>query len=247
MPVEKVAPSIRRILAPNPSPWTLEGTNTYLIGESSVYVLDPGPSIQSHLDEIVETAGVISGILLTHSHPDHAESVQELAARTDAPILEPEVLDIDGATLRPVATPGHSSDHFCYLLEERGILFSGDHVLGRGTTVVAYPDGDMRAYLASLARVKELSPNSILPGHGPTIDDPAPVLEFYGKHRLQREAKVRAALSKEPRPIGEILGLAYDDVQQEVLPAAELSLRAHLRKLQEDGEAAVEGDSWHLR
>jgi len=244
---ERLSPLVRRVLAPNPSPWTLEGTNTYLVGRARPVVIDPGPDDPAHLDAVLEEAGGASGILLTHRHPDHAEGAAAFAARADAPILDEDETAVDGGRLRRIPTPGHSSDHVAFLLAEEHALFSGDHVLGRGTTVVAHPDGDMRAYLESLERVQELAPSRIYPGHGPVIEDPEPVLAFYRRHRGEREAKVIAALGVQARSLDEILARAYDDVAPEVEPAARLSLQAHLAKLVDDGLAHAEGDAWRLR
>jgi glyoxylase-like metal-dependent hydrolase (beta-lactamase superfamily II) len=156
---ERCSALVRRILAPNPSPWTLEGTNTWLVGLRAPIVIDPGPPIDEHLDAILEAAGEVRAVLLTHTHRDHAEGAEAFAARASAPLAvahpplnghlcataEPLVdgqrIVADGATLTVVATPGHASDHVAFLLEEEQAMFTGDHVLGRGTTVVAHPDG----------------------------------------------------------------------------------------------------------
>ncbi|MFP5225235.1 MAG: MBL fold metallo-hydrolase [Actinomycetota bacterium] len=250
MTVEMLAEGVRRILAPNPGPWTLEGTNTYLLGHRRVVVLDPGPDTQTHLDAIRTASPEICAVLLTHRHPDHAESAEHLASSLGVALLEPrdgEPVVLDHATLETIATPGHSSDHRCFLLREARILFSGDHVLGRGTTVVAHPDGDMSDYMRSLDRLIGMDISTIYPGHGPTIENPAEVLQGYRQHRLARETKVLNSVSEGPRDLEQILGIAYDDVAEEVLPAARLSLRAHLDKLVADGVLTHEEDRWRLR
>jgi glyoxylase-like metal-dependent hydrolase (beta-lactamase superfamily II) len=249
MTVETLAQGVRRILAPNPGPWTLEGTNTYLLGDSRVVVLDPGPSIPEHLDTIRREAPQISAVLLSHRHADHAESAEDLASWLGVDLLEPddgETITLDRGVLETIATPGHSSDHRCFLLRETRTLFSGDHVLGRGTTVVAHPDGDMSDYMRSLDRLMALDISVIYPGHGPVLDDPSATLEAYRRHRLAREAKVLSALSEDARDLERVLEVAYDDVDASVLPAARLSLRAHLDKLVADGAIHAEGDSWRL-
>lgn len=253
---------MRRILAPNPSPWTLEGTNTWLVGLRAPLVIDPGPPIDEHLDAILEAAGEVRAVLLTHTHRDHAEGAEAFAARARAPLAvahpplnaqlcataEPladgQRIAADGATLTVVATPGHASDHVAFWLEEEQALFTGDHVLGRGTTVVAHPDGDMRAYLASLDRVRNLEPRRLYPGHGPIVEDPTAVLDFYKQHRLEREAQVLAVLDATPKHLETILGHVYADVAPQVLPAARLSLAAHLEKLVADGVAIEHEGTW---
>jgi glyoxylase-like metal-dependent hydrolase (beta-lactamase superfamily II) len=260
--VERSSPLVRRVLAPNPSPWTLEGTNTWLVGLRAPLVIDPGPAIEAHLDAILEAAGEVRAILLTHTHRDHAEGALAFAVRAKAPlaVVQPaanpslcagaevltdgQLIVADGATLTVVTTPGHSSDHAAFWLEEERAMFTGDHVLGRGTTVVVHPDGDMRAYLASLERVRALDPVRIYPGHGPILDDPVPVLDFYRRHRLEREATVLAALDGTPRTLDDLLPSTYRDVPAEVLPAAKMSLAAHLDKLVADGLAFEEAGAW---
>lgn len=247
MPVVSLSPMVRKILAPNPSPWTLEGTNTYLLGETECIVIDPGPMIAEHLEAVLNAAKKVSGILLTHHHPDHAEGADAFVEMTGAPVIEEDEIAVAGSTLRRIPTPGHSSDHVSFHLASEDVLFSGDHVLGRGTTVVAHPDGNMSAYMASLDRVMELAPRHIYPGHGPVIDEPAAVLAFYKRHRGEREAKILAAVAASPTPLDELLATVYSDVSQEVLPAAKLSLLAHLHKLASEGRVMPEGDAWRLR
>lgn len=247
MSVDELEIGVRRILAPNPGPWTLEGTNTYLLGLERVTVLDPGPASAEHLDAIMAAAPRIDRILLTHRHRDHAESAEALADRLGVDVAEPgdgERLELEVGMLLTIATPGHSSDHRCFMLEPTAALFSGDHVLGRGTTVVAYPDGDMSQYLTSLEAVTRAGPSVIYPGHGPTVSDPRAVLEAYRTHRLARETKVLTALGGTPLSVEEILARAYDDVVPAVLPAAELSLRAHLHKLANERLAVETEDGW---
>jgi glyoxylase-like metal-dependent hydrolase (beta-lactamase superfamily II) len=261
---ERYSPLVRRVLAPNPSPWTLDGTNTWLVGLRSPIVIDPGPEIDSHFEAILEAAGEVRAILLTHSHRDHAEGAARFAAITRAPlaIMQPalnaslcsdaeplidgQIITADSASLRVVATPGHASDHSAFLLTEEHALFTGDHVLGKGTTVVAHPDGNMRAYMHSLDQLIDLRPKRIYPGHGPVIDDPAPVLNFYKKHRLERETAVLETLSETPQDLETILNQVYTDVAPAVLPAARLSLAAHLEKLVSDRKASEENGTWRI-
>jgi glyoxylase-like metal-dependent hydrolase (beta-lactamase superfamily II) len=255
---ERVSDLVRLVRAPNPSPITLEGTNTYLIGDRAPVVIDPGPAIQSHLDAVMEEAGDVSLVLLTHRHPDHAESAERFAAAAKAPLAAWASAPVDGcephavadgqrvaasgATLTAMFTPGHASDHLSFLLEEEGALFTGDHVLGRGTTVIAWPDGNLAAYMASLDRARAARPKRLYPGHGPVVDDPAPVLDYYVEHRLQREREVLGALDAGDETIEQMVARIYAAYDRALWGAAALSVRAHLEKLRaEDAVAETEG------
>lgn len=246
----RLSPLVRVVLAPNPSPMTLEGTNTYLIGERPAIVLDPGPSDEGHLDRVLAEAGEVALVLLSHRHRDHAAAAGRFAEMAGAPVAafpgargdaigvaDGEEVGTGDARLRAVATPGHSSDHLCFLLIAEGALFTGDHVLGSGTTVVAHPDGDMAAYLGSLERIRELGPRRMYPGHGPVIEEPAPVLDYYVRHRLEREGQVLDALEAGCRTVAEIVARIYADVDPALHPAAALTVRAHLAKLAREGRA----------
>src|SRR5207248_2872898 len=206
-----LSPMVRRVLAPNPGVMTGPGTNTYLVGIDEVAVIDPAIDDAGHLDAIVGCGGDrIRWIFCTHTHPDHSPGAAALKERTGAEVLAFESRDglavdtsiEDGyqieATefrLRAVHTPGHASNHLCYLLEEERLLFSGDHIMQGSTVVIAPPDGDMAAYLDSLARVRELRLRSIAPGHGFLIDDPHAVIDDYLAHRLERERQVLDAVA----------------------------------------------------
>jgi glyoxylase-like metal-dependent hydrolase (beta-lactamase superfamily II) len=251
------------ILAPNPSPITLEGTNTYLIGDArSVIVLDPGPDDDDHLASIrAAVAGAkVPAVLLTHHHIDHDESAHRTAEmlgsivaaspkdgrENEVPVREGERFGADGVFLTPIATPGHSSDHFCYLLEEDKTLFTGDHILGRGTTVVAFPDGDMGAYMESLERVRELAArvDRYYPGHGPVVENPGAVVDEYIEHRLMRERQVIDGLEAGPATPEELVARIYTDVDPVLHPVAALSVRAHLAELARRGIAVQDGERW---
>ena len=251
---------VRLILAPNPSPMTLEGTNTYLIGgEDAVIVLDPGPNDEAHVASVaaaVAGANVIA-VLLTHKHPDHSEAAERCARMfdtvvagdapagpNDVPVSDGQRFGGDGVFLTAVATPGHSSDHLCFLLEEERTVFTGDHILGRGTTVVAHPDGDMGAYLASLRRLQGLSVDRLYPGHGPVVEAPAAVIAEYIDHRLMRERQVLDGLADGPATPEELVARIYVDVDPVLHPVAALSVRAHLTKLMRDGLAVEDGERW---
>jgi len=247
----------RCVLAPNPSPMTLDGTNTWVIADAAspaVAVVDPGPDDEGHLRRVLAVAGAadrrVAMIVLTHGHHDHAAGAARFAAMSGAPVaaLDPahrlgseglvhgDVLEVAGCELRVVGTPGHSADSVSLLLAGDGALLTGDTVLGRGTTVIAR-DGALGDYLRTLGELRELADISglrvLLPGHGPVLDDPAGVLDYYIAHRRERLDQVRAALAAGARTPAEIAAIVYVDVDPAVLPAAEWSIRAQLEYLNE--------------
>jgi glyoxylase-like metal-dependent hydrolase (beta-lactamase superfamily II) len=230
-------PEILRLIAPNPGPMTLEGTNTYLYGADPCVAIDPGPDDAGHLDA-VRAAGAERGgialILLTHSHGDHAEGAERLGAEV--------VLPGDGEEhggLRAVATPGHSPDHVC-LLTSDGVCFSGDLVLGEGSTFVPPDGGSLAAYMDSLRRMQAEPIELICPGHGPWIEDPAAKLAEYVEHREMRERRLLAALERGERSREALLAEAWSDVPAELRPAAALVMQAHLDKLEAEGKLPTE-------
>ncbi len=266
---EQLAPSIRRVVAPNPGMMTGPGTNTYLLGTRSVTVIDPGPYIPEHQSRIRRAApGPIQQILVTHTHRDHSPGAMPLAAATGAKVLGPlppdgarqdhsfqpdrllrdgDEVQADAAALRVVATPGHASNHLCYLHHPGGWLFTGDHIMQGSTVVIAPPDGDMSVYLQSLRRLQTLNLKRLAPGHGDVMGDPQGVVRWLLAHRAKREAKVVAAL--EARPVSlvdELLPVVYADVDEAVLPVARLSLLAHLLKLAQDNRAVCKDERWRL-
>ncbi|HWT07902.1 MAG TPA: MBL fold metallo-hydrolase [Roseomonas sp.] len=277
--VQQVAPGVRRVLCGNPGPFTFRGTNTWIIGQgASVAVLDPGPQDAAHLAAILRaTEGErITDILVSHTHRDHSPGVAALQAATGAPShgfgphmtppdqggeggdhgFHPDALLPDGATvegdgwrLRAIHTPGHCANHLCFALEGTGILFSADHVMSWSTTVVSPPDGDMAAYMRSLARLAERDDRLYLPGHGPPLPDPAPFVAALAAHRREREAMVEAALRAARRATAQelvppVYGPALD---ARLVPAAARSLLAHLVKLAAEGMAIRDGDHWEPR
>lgn len=252
----------RCVLAPNANMMTLDGTNTWILrepdGRRSV-VIDPGPPDPAHLDAVAAAAGDVAVVLLTHHHIDHSESAREFAERMGCGVraLDPayqlgseglgegDVIAVDGLEVHVVATPGHTSDSLCFVVPADGAVLTGDTVLGRGTTVVAHPDGELGAYLDSLDRLHALAAanqvRSIWPGHGPVIDDALGVLDFYISHRQERLDQVRDALATlrgRSGPVGEelprrVVEVVYADVDPILWPAAELSVRAQLAYLAE--------------
>jgi glyoxylase-like metal-dependent hydrolase (beta-lactamase superfamily II)/8-oxo-dGTP pyrophosphatase MutT (NUDIX family) len=256
-----------RLIAPNPGMMTGPGTNTYLVGEQDLAVIDPGPDIDSHIEKLVaEGKGRIRWILCTHTHLDHSPAAAKLKAATGAMVLgrpapagqdasfapdqvvnDGERLYLGGVGLRAIHTPGHASNHLCYLLEDSRMLFTGDHVMQGSTVVINPPDGDMRAYLASLERLLAEDLAILAPGHGYLIGAPRKELRRLIAHRLAREKKVVASLQKlRAATLDELLPLVYDDVPVRIHGAAARSLTAHLDKLVAEGAARADGGRYAL-
>lgn len=219
-----------KILAPNPGPMTLEGTNTYLVGSDPCVVIDPGSEDPAHLEAIRAVAaerGGIGRVLLTHSHADHTAGAEE---------LEVEVVLAEGGEehfgLLAVATPGHAADHVAYLAG--GVCFAGDLVLGLGSTIVPPGGGALAAYMDSLALLQASDIDLIAPGHGPWITDPAAKLAEYVEHRQMRERRLLTALDGGERSRAALLAAVWDDVPAELLPMAAMAMEAHLEKLEEE-------------
>jgi glyoxylase-like metal-dependent hydrolase (beta-lactamase superfamily II) len=268
--LDEIAPHVRRLVANNPGFMTGPGTNTYIIGRTRFLVIDPGPDDARHLQRILDlTQGSIEAVLVTHTHRDHSPGAVTLARLTGAASLgrsapddarhdetfvptrtlgDGDTAEAEGLTLRALHTPGHASNHLCYLLEAHGLLFSGDHLIQGSTVVIAPPDGHMNSYLHSLQRLAQEPIERIAPGHGVVIDNAKAEIARIVAHRLQREAKVVQALETSPDSDLEILVRAvYSDVDPRVHPVAQASLLAHLIKLQEDGIAECKADRWRLR
>ena len=204
---------------------TLTGTNSYIVGSDPAYVIDPGPEDEGHVAALraeAERRGGLGGILLTHSHADHSAAAPML----DAPVIEPGPLQV-------VPTPGHSEDHVCFVLDR--VCFTGDLILGEGSTFVPPDGGSLTAYLDSLERVAELELELYCPGHGPYVTDPAAKVREYIDHRLDRERKLVAALEGGERSRARLLDAAWDDVPDELRPAAAAVMQAHLEKLDAEG------------
>ncbi|MEU3293054.1 MBL fold metallo-hydrolase [Streptomyces longwoodensis] len=253
-------PRAVNVLAPNASAMTLDGTNTWILSEPDsalAVVVDPGPLDDGHLRRVIDTAEEagqrVALTLLTHGHPDHAEGAARFAGLTGTKVraLDPalrlgdeglaagNVVEVGGLELRVVPTPGHTADSLCFHLPAEGAVLTGDTILGRGTTVVAHPDGRLGDYLDSLRRLRSLTVDdgvhTVLPGHGPVLEDAQGAVEFYLAHRAHRLAQVETAVEDGFRTPEEVVAHVYADVDRSLWPAAELSVRAQLEYLREHG------------
>ncbi|HEX8125772.1 MAG TPA: MBL fold metallo-hydrolase [Allosphingosinicella sp.] len=275
--VERLASRIRRVLAPNPSPFTYTGTQTYIIGEGEVAVIDPGPDLPTHLEALEAALGGerVAAILCTHTHRDHSPASRPLKAATGAPIVgcaplclddsgpradesfdfdyrpdrilaDGESLDGQGWAVEAVATPGHTSNHLCLALAGDGILFTGDHVMGWSTSVVAPPDGDMADYMASLDRLLERPDRIYYPAHGPAVEDPHAHVRRLIEHRRMRERQIVAHLERGEERIPAMVEAMYSGIDRRLFPAAGRSVLAHLVDLERRRLVAREGERWTL-
>lgn len=247
---------ISKITAPNPGPFTLDGTQTWLLGDTAV--LDPGPSIDSHVEAIRAAMPRLRTILITHRHGDHAPAAVPLKRATGARIIAPRNVldevdggrivdervsggehialdDIDiGVDVEVIATPGHTNEHVCYLTSD-GDLFTGDTILGAGTTTIFPPDGNMADYLRSLRTLRARNPQRIFPAHGPVRDDAVALIDEYIAHRLEREQQVLDAIARGARSPKEMRTMIYPELDPRLHRAAEIQIGAHIEKLREDG------------
>ena len=263
---------VRRIVAPNPGPMTGPGTNTYVVGETDLVVVDPGPAEPSHIDAILSCVGDrLRYIACTHTHPDHSPAAAVLADATGATLVGRTTVDDrhqdlsfqpasqieddkcvtgEGWTLRAIRTPGHVDNHVCYLLDEEGMVFAGDHIMNGSTVVIVPPGGNMAHYIASLRRLLDYDVQVVAPGHGELIPDCRGEVEKLVRHRLLREAKVVGALSDQAQSLDDLVVTVYDDVDPMMHEWAKLSLLAHLIKLEDERrtrKTAQEGvDRWQL-
>ena len=259
---------VRRIIAPNPGPMTGDGTNTYLVGEHELAVIDPGPDIPEHIDALLKSGQErIRWILCTHTHPDHSPAAAILKEKTGAKVVgafandglhqdtsfspdleinDDEIIHGDGWDLRAIWTPGHVSNHYCYLLEQQGIVFAGDHIMNGSTVVIVPPGGDMTDYINSLRRILDYEIKYIAPGHGDLIPDCRAEVEKLVAHRLGRERKVLAGLkSISPANLDELVVIVYTDVDSSLHEWAKLSMTAHLIKLEREGHVFIDKeDRW---
>jgi glyoxylase-like metal-dependent hydrolase (beta-lactamase superfamily II) len=239
-------------VAPNPGPYTGPGTNTWIVDGGPVkVVIDPGPDDDGHLEAIDRrlSGATVGVVLVTHSHPDHLPLAERLAAGHHASVLRfPELADGDVVragrlNLTALHTPGHSADHLCFWIPEDSVVFTGDLVLGKGSSMVTYPDGNVAAYLRSLEKVAALKPTLLFPGHWDPVMDAMGKLEEYRRHRLEREAQVLVEVRRGGGTARELTRRVYgSEVGEELLVAAEMTMRAHLEKLIDDGLVRVNRD-----
>ncbi len=274
--IEQPEPLVRRVLAPNPSPYTYTGTQTYLVGNAgTIAVIDPGPDDARHLAalEAAISDDKIGAIMCTHTHRDHSPAAKPLAERTGAPIVgcaplvlndlgpradapfdrtyEPDRVLEDGEsmtgpgwTLTAVATPGHTSNHLCFALEESGALFTGDHVMGWSTSVIVPPDGDMSDYMASLAKLYEREDRVYYSAHGAPIERPRQLVRGMMGHRRQRENQILRLLGEAPQEIEALVPQMYKGLDPRLTGAAGMSVKAHLIDLERRGIVSRSGDIW---
>lgn len=255
----EISPGIRRIVAPNPSPMTYNGTNSWLVDwEGGIVLIDPGSEDDAHLDAILEECGGrLSHILLTHTHHDHLDGALDLSDRAGVPTagfrvsadagFDADIKLDDGSRiggLTVLHTPGHSMDHLCFARDD-GIVFSGDHVMGWSTSVVPPPPyGDLAAFIANLQRVRDLHCRLMLSAHGPAITDPFDTVQGLIEHRMAREHSIAALLEHQPSPIETLLGRAYVNLRPALLGPARANLLSHLVKLEQDGRATHSDTGW---
>jgi glyoxylase-like metal-dependent hydrolase (beta-lactamase superfamily II) len=261
---------VSRITASNGGVMTGPGTNTYLVGQKELAVIDPGPADQSHIDNILAAVGDrLKWILVTHTHPDHSPAAQALATATGARVMGNKLSDNDGFqddsftpeqsfahdeclstdefTVRALLTPGHVDNHICYLVEEDGVLLTGDHIMQGSTVVIIPPHGDMKDYIDSLRLLLDYPLSAIGPGHGFLIDNPVAEIQWLVDHRLGREDKVVAGLSQcGLTTLDELTPVVYADVDTSLHPIARYSLWAHIIKLQKEGRVIAREEQWEL-
>jgi glyoxylase-like metal-dependent hydrolase (beta-lactamase superfamily II) len=259
-----------RLLAPNPSPYTSEGTWVHLLGENSLVVIDPGPADPAHIEalEAAIAGRMVEAILITHTHRDHSPAAAPLSARTGAPVwgcaplvvpgdqesgfdsgyapdrilADGEVLELAGRQIEVVHTPGHTSNHLCFAAGDR--LFSGDHVMGWSTTVVIPPDGHMGAYMASLAKLQQRPETLYHPAHGEPVEDPQRLLRGLLTHRVQRERQLLRLVAEQPGTLEDVTTRAYPALDPRLIPAARATALAHLITLEEQGAVACVDKQW---
>ena len=270
MTITELSPLVRRITAGNSSVFTGPGTNTYLVGTEEITVIDPGPAMPEHIENIAKACGDdIKQILVTHTHPDHSPGAKLLHQRTAAPVMGmyalhkqtqdktfkankvledgDEIREIE-YTLKAIHTPGHASNHLCYLLEEEKMIFTGDHIMEGSTVVIGPPDGNMKQYIESLEKLKQFDMSLIAPGHGNLMKDPKSVVDWIVSHRMFREKKVVDALTEFSKAnLDQLVEKVYDDFDERLHGIARDSLLAHLNKLIEEDKAVSKGNEFHWK
>lgn len=270
--LEPLGPGLSRLLAPNPSPFTGEGTWVHLIGTDRLAILDPGPADPVHLDALtaVIAGRAVDTILVTHTHRDHSPAAAPLSAQTGAPVwgcaplaipgnqeagfdttyapdrvlIDGETIELAGETIEAVHTPGHTSNHLCFAMGNR--LFSGDHVMGWSTTVVIPPDGHMGAYMASLQKLQQRTETLYHPAHGEPVEDPQRLLRGMLTHRVQRERQLLRLLEEAPSSLADLTARAYPALDPRLRPAAEATALAHLITLEERGAVTCVQGLWKV-
>ena len=269
--LEQLEPGIARVLAHNPSAFTYYGTQTYLIGQDEVAVVDPGPALAEHVAALELAIGgrPVVAIMCTHTHRDHSPASRPLASATGAPIIgcaplamegtgleagfdrdyapdrilsDGEALQVDGKDIVAVATPGHTSNHLCFAYERA--LLTGDHVMGWSTTVVIPPDGDMADYMASLEKLRQRDDDVYYPAHGPPVRKPQQYVRSLIGHRLQRERQILRLVGEQTRDIPDIVANAYPGLDPRLVAAAGASVLAHLTDLERRGLVQQQEDQW---
>lgn len=265
----EVSPLIRRVVAENPSAFTYKGTGTYIIGHGRVAVIDPGPLIDAHVEALMRAleGETVTHILITHTHTDHSPAAAPLKALTgartygygphgagsgeedgdmdfvpDAEIRHGDIIKGDGWTIECVHTPGHTSNHICFALKEEKALFSGDHVMGWSTSIVSPPDGDMSAYMDSLALLLTRDDEVYWPTHGPAIHDPKRLVRAFIAHREEREQQIIEQLKAGHHRIAEMVPVMYAAVDRRLHPAAARSVFAHMTRLVAQGRVLTDGE-----
>ena len=250
---------IEKVTASNGSVFTGPGTNSYLIGRNDITLVDPGPKIDAHIENLVKLGeGKIKRILVTHTHRDHSpaakvlgemlevplmgrllekdDSLQDRSFKPDRVLEHGDLIKTEEYTIETVHTPGHASNHLCYFIQEQKVMLTGDHIMNGSTVVIAHPDGSMKDYLKSLELLRNYNFNKIGPGHGDFLEDPMAVVDWIIDHRLERERKVVSKLkTSSPVTSKDLVISVYDDVDPKLHPIAIWSLEAHLYKLLEDG------------
>jgi glyoxylase-like metal-dependent hydrolase (beta-lactamase superfamily II) len=274
--LEKVAPRIRRIVARNPGPFTFHGTGTYVVGEGKVAVIDPGPNLPEHIDTLLQAlrGETVTHILVTHTHRDHSPAAAAVKEATGAPaygfgphgavgetveaggdmdfvpdrvMRDGDAVEGPGWRLEAVHTPGHTSNHLCFALPQQRVFFPGDHVMGWSTTVIAPPDGNMAQYMRSLEKLLPRDDAVYWPTHGGPIKEPQAHVRALIAHRKARRDAILAALREAPASAVELVPKVYDALDPRLVRAASRSVLAHLIELAEAGEAAADGERWHLK
>lgn len=279
--LERISPLVRRMVAPNGSPFTFTGTCTYIVGQGPLAIIDPGPDDPAWLEALMQALRneIVEHIVITHTHRDHSPGARALQRRTgakiagcaphvadpdapaggldashdldhvpDAPMRDGDVLSAHGFTLEAVHTPGHAANHLCFALREENALFSGDHVMAWSTSIVAPPDGDMRAYMASLDRLRGRGETRFWPGHGAPVEDPQSYMAALAAHRRQREANIVKAVEAGHHSVQDIVEHVYEGLPDHLKRAAGMSAFSHLEDLvargilKTDGRPSLSGD-----